>query len=499
MDASHADDERQGALKLRERRETALAIEQAEPGREAGRVGVQRRIGDPDPLERERQHAHRRKGAQRVLDGARVRVGGRTEYALPESVLIQALRPHLEVATENHVGEPRRVGRAGRLILGSADVERAHPHRPPAERRPPVLVGPCSRKERRQIAQRPRERKGLHAPVAVRLGRLGDERFEALDPDAAIVHPQSERKGLRGRLQVGHRIVDVGDAGVALLEELAHEPLGLIDARADRRLPQGHGVRAAWRHDAAGGDAQAAGERGKGRRAPFMHARERGRMIREERQRLVVQRGEAVADERRVAVAQNRHQHRAVGQRPMNDRFAPQSRCQRNRNQLDRAGGRRCRRTKRFDASEARVRHRVPSLRDVVDEPRDFGSEPGGVWCGIDAERRCQSRDPAGHGDIFGNRPLSGEARPECRYNRETADDRRARQVSQKAHIIYMVASGLARAVRRFSRRRGWAVRLAVRNPRLGGRSCDCRSRFKRLSHSPSGWIVVSLEIPLSK
>src|SRR5204863_261655 len=77
-------------------------------------------------------------------------------------------------------------------------------------------------------------------------------------------------------------------------------------ALADGRFPQRLRPGAARRHDAAATNTEAAAERGERRRRAIVQPSDRRRMIREEPQRLIVEPGEAVAQERRLTIAENR-------------------------------------------------------------------------------------------------------------------------------------------------------------------------------------------------
>ena len=398
--ADHAHHDRKRPLELGERGESPVAIERIEPGRAPRGVGVQRRIGDPDALEREHQHAASRKRAQRLVHAGQRRLGRGAEDTLPEPVLIQPVGAHLQVAAENRLRQPRRVGRTIRVVFAGADVERVRPQRPRAKRRPAAGIGLHAGQQHREIRERTRERKRPNVPVVVRVGGRVDERLESLGAHARIVDPQAERERLSGSIDIGDRVVHVRDAAFPHLEQLANEAVGPIDPIADDRLPQRNGVRPAGRNHETAANTKRRRERRECRRAALVQTREHGRMLDEEAERLIVQRGETVTEERSLPVAQDSREHGRGGQRPTEDGLGPHRRRERQRDLLARRGvARSC--GDCFDAIETRIAAGISARRNVVDQTRELADEARAIGNRVDPERFGDGRRPAGDEDIL--------------------------------------------------------------------------------------------------
>ncbi len=235
--------------------------------------------------------------------------------------------------------------------------------------------------------------------------------------------------------------------------------------------------------------------------------RQQRRMIGEIRERLVVERGEAVAEQRGRTIGDDRD-HQILARDPAaKDRAAPQFRRQRNGYQIDRSlvgrGGAAV--PQRFaNRPQKRVRLHPRALRQAVGKTRDFENEPAAVRNRIDIRARARARRsrPAAAPRLKLQRPRQDEAEKPLQSSCTTA---RATDASQGAHYRHGIRQLHSQRHHR-SRRAGpspQAPRDVHRrrrldrpaSPRLGSarqrrRRGDERLRFKHLGDATRRWIV---------
>src|SRR5438034_11222663 len=151
-------------------------------------------------------------------------------------------------------------------------------------------------------------------------------------------------------------------------------------------------------------------------------------MLREKRERLIVERRQAVAQQRRLTIAEDGAENGLGGDGPVEDSLPPDRRGQRDRHEFAAV----LRRRLREQRSEA--------LR-VVRQPRQAGAHARAVRSRIEVERSRERGGTARDRYVFGNRRPSGEPDLKCRYNRATQDELPQGQISQGAHIISMAST----------------------------------------------------------
>src|SRR5262249_24307744 len=230
----------------------------------------------------------------------------------------------------------------------------------------------------------------------------------------------------------------------ALLEQALDESIGACHFFADDGLPQRSGVGVARRRDAVVADAYAGRERREDRRRPLVHPPQQSLVASEKCQRLVVQPGETVADERRLTVGDDRADEFVLADPLVEDRVSPDVRAQRDGNDV-----RRTRRTEPRRAPALRLTHglekrrgrRRTDFRRVVDEARDLGHVAAAIRYGIDRERVREARGAAGNRRVFVQIARRVGRDLKCRYNQNAHAGRQAFPADHKAHIIDM-ASG---------------------------------------------------------
>ena len=158
---------------------------------------------------------------------------------------------------------------------------------------------------------------------------------EAIRSRRRVLHPKAKSECRVRRIELGDRLVQIGQPPFATREQLAHEAIGMRHALAHDRFPQRHRGIAARRTHTAVAHAQAVTERGERRRVVGVNAGERGGVVDEERQRLIVQGGKPVAEERRLSIGENADTRSAGATRRSKDRIAPDRSGQRNRDEVD--------------------------------------------------------------------------------------------------------------------------------------------------------------------
>ncbi len=233
---------------------------------------------------------------------------------------------------------------------------------------------------------RPRERKDLDLPFAIRVFSDGRQRLEPIRAERRVSHPQAERKRRVRGIELADAVVEARQPPFVAGEQLAHEAIRTRHLLADCRLPQRRCGVAAWRNDAAGADVEAAGKDGKGGGRPLVQERHDARMLGEVLQRLVIEPGETVAQQRGLTVGENRACELGRPAAAAEYRLAPDRRRQRNRDGLGDIGVRRpdTARTCRRDDE------RPSCFRDVVREARQLRDEALAIG-GVD-RRRAHAR-----------------------------------------------------------------------------------------------------------
>ncbi len=272
-------------------------------------------------------------------------------------------------------------------------------------------------------------------PVAKRVDAGGRERLEAIDARLTVRHPQAEHEGAMRRVDLADRVVEVREPAFVELEELRHEAVHARNLLNRHGLPEGNRRVASGRHDAILLDVQRARERGEGRSGALGDSREDRRVLSEIRERVVVERGQPVADQRRRPVRHDRRHEFVARDAAVEDRVAPYVRRQRDGDQLgqlriQRDGGNFAARGFLAQALKKRVNGRLVTLRVVVDQPGDFGEEAAAIGSRVDAERARERRGTAGDRYVLGDRDRGGQPDRKCRYNR------RAEQPRQQARHI---------------------------------------------------------------
>src|SRR5919197_2043156 len=118
-----------------------------------------------------------------------------------------------------------------------------------------------------------------------------------------------------GSIEVAGKVVEIGQAAFASLEERNEKPLRTRRPLADDRLPQRCDLvtltlrvpsfGGAGGHDAVSANADRCGEDRKGGRGALVDSPDQRFMVGEELQRLIVQRRQAMAEQRRLAVCED--------------------------------------------------------------------------------------------------------------------------------------------------------------------------------------------------
>src|SRR5213078_4280122 len=114
----------------------------------------------------------------------------------------------------------------------------------------------------------------------------------------------------------------LGEASAIGFEERLQKSVGPFELLAHDRFPYGRrGIAAGYREPAVA-DMDAFAKGGKWRRRAFDEPREQRTMVGEELQRVVVERGKAVADQRTRSIGQNRGDQIFAADGPVKHRLA---------------------------------------------------------------------------------------------------------------------------------------------------------------------------------
>ncbi len=218
--------------------------------------------------------------------------------------------------------------------------------------------------------------------VGVEGGRGGHERRE-------IAGGGSERERQARRVEPAQRLEELRGAPPVAFEEARHEADGVGWRGTQHPLPRGFGRDATGHLQPATSNADALRVGGEGGRQPLVERADQGRVRGHERERVVVEGEEAVVEERRLAVAQDRGgqslgRHLARENRPLPDVGRQQDR--------DALGvARLCRRTREHRVD---LRRLAPSRVQVSDENQQ---RPVGLDRDAHTRRPQQYRRAAGH------------------------------------------------------------------------------------------------------
>ena len=120
--------ERQPALKLRQRDESAMPFRHADARRLTDRRAVHRGVGDANPLERQQQHPEAREHADGVEHVGAIAIGRRRDDprdALAERQLVESLAALSNVGRSNRFEQPCGVDRP--ILVRAASGEDARP------------------------------------------------------------------------------------------------------------------------------------------------------------------------------------------------------------------------------------------------------------------------------------------------------------------------------------------------------------------------------------
>ena len=298
---ARAIDDRQARLEDRDRLFVA-----AESGRGAPRRRVGRGRADAVALERQHQRRVAREIPQRRGDDRRVGRGIAGQRPLREEEGLEAVPCRRGAGVEDRRREPCGIDRAGLAAL----AEDARPDlRRRADRRPArVELDPAE--EHRDVGVRPHERVFLETPGSALAHHRVDQPARVADPLRVV--GRAQRESLVRGVEMGDGVVERGQASVARRDQLADEGRRLSRTRADNRLP--HLVRLVpGRDDRSAANVDAARE-GRGRAGMLQEDVERVGIDVDPRQRLRIERQQAVIEERRGAVAEDRGRETFVGQ-----------------------------------------------------------------------------------------------------------------------------------------------------------------------------------------
>src|SRR5262249_19779861 len=137
------------------------------------------------------------------------------------------------------------------------------------------------------------------------------ERLEAIETRRGVRDPHAQRERAARRIERSNRAVEKRKPAVGGLEEREHETDSAREFLADGGFPGRHGIGAAGGQDAVVVNLEATGEGREDRRLPLVEPRQDRRVAAEKLERLVVQRQQAVTEERGLAIGENR-QHDLV-------------------------------------------------------------------------------------------------------------------------------------------------------------------------------------------
>ena len=153
--------------------------------------------------------------------------------------------------------------------------------------------------------------------------RSRGQRGEPIEANRRVRNPRAERKRHVRRVELGERVVEVRNPAVVIAVQRPHETIGPVHALANNGLPERHAKLSARRGHAPVANVQVGAERRERRRRAIVEIPEHRGMLGEKRQRAVVLAGEAVAQQRRAAIFENRHDKIGGRDRPVEHRAAP--------------------------------------------------------------------------------------------------------------------------------------------------------------------------------
>ena len=290
--------------------------DRAEPRRVLRGFCERARLRRAQPLEREHQRRKRREPAK--CGRGRRRIGRRplAEHALREQDRVETPAPERKGDARDARGEPRGVNRRrlavarrfARLHRGERHVDRRvvvkHALPDAADHGPGRLAAFVHGNRREQhgpVEQRPREWVDGRLPAAV--GEGLEKRAQSIVARGGR-QVQPERKPLPRRVQVRDRIIKKRELAVVVAEDPLDERRGAAGIDARQRRPQWLRVRSSRDQHAAAAHVNAAAERREERRL-LAHLKEGFPIGPQPREGLVVQRGQAVVEQRRAAVVED--------------------------------------------------------------------------------------------------------------------------------------------------------------------------------------------------
>ena len=414
------------------------------------RGGVQRRRLHANPIERQDQHAVLRQSPDRHRRRGHVLDGRHGESPLRERDPIEMFDALPDVRVTEPFRQPRRVERrvvgafrSRRDVVGQIGIrEHTGPERARRGRgRSSVFLHLEAHHRHGEIPRGAAIGHGAKPPVSE--GAESDTRqdLESFEALRRIVHPQPEHEGAASGIEVTDDVVQIRDATFSELEQRGQEPLGPRDFFTDDRFPQRADVvaptlrrlpcvsrpgRRAGRDDTVPVNTDAFGEHAKGRRRTLVQMRDERRVVGEKLQRLVVQRRQAVADQGRLTVRDDRGDELVGCDAPPEDRVAPDFRAQWHGHEIEtrriaiRCRPDRpspligCRQSLQAFRMQKRGRGWIPCL-EIEHEARHFGDEAAAIGDRIDTERACEGDGAAGHRKILNNGVGRGETDRDCR------------------------------------------------------------------------------------
>jgi hypothetical protein len=281
---------------------------------------VRGRGPNADTFEREQQRAKARQRTQhkQLIGGRAVRI---REDALAERNRIEPIVTLAHVAGDHVLGDPCGVERLAIRAVGPAQHTR-----PEAARgrrfRTAAFVNRYAQQRHCEVVRRARKRQDAHVPLAYAAQSDRRQCPEPFEP-RTVAEPATQRKRAVRRIQLVDQVIEVGGPAVAGFEQRDDEAIGTGGPFVQNRFPQRHRQVGVCGHDAVVVHADAGGERGEQRRAALVEARQKRRVGGKELQGLVIERGEAMTQQRGGPVRQNRGNQVVAADPAMEDGVAP--------------------------------------------------------------------------------------------------------------------------------------------------------------------------------
>ena len=230
---------------------------------------------------------------------------------------------------------PRRIGRQFDAFNGACpEVERRRRCRQAGG------SGAHTHQQRRQVVRLAHERLRLQgAPVAGRGDRGGSQRAHSVETRRRIVHPQAEREPLPVEIELADRVVEARHPAFVLCKQGDEKSIRAREAGPNDVFPQPASFVNARRHDTTALHANLFRKHRERLDAERIYLRENRRMVRQILQRLIVQGGEPVTEERGLPIGENLDHEIARRDGAQEYGLAPNCSGQRHRNELARSRG----------------------------------------------------------------------------------------------------------------------------------------------------------------